>query len=53
MKINQNTFVNKIVKIHYFLKKASKIIFVAKLKFCNKFFDTISTNNFFLKIKYK
>ena len=38
MKMNLNTFVNKIVKIHYFLKKASKIIFVAKLKFCNNFF---------------
>ena len=38
MKMNQNTFVNKIVKIHHFLKKSSKIIFVAKLKFFNKFF---------------
>ena len=49
MKINQNTFVNKIVENSLFSikKKASKIIFVAKLKFCNKFFDTISTNNFF------
>ena len=54
--MTQNTFVNKIVKIHYFLKKkkASKIIFVAQLKFCNNFFYTISTNKFFLKkIKYK
>ena len=52
--MNQNTFVNKIVKFHYFLKKASKIIFVAKLKFRNNFFYTISTNNFFFwKIKYK
>ena len=32
--MNQNTFVNKIVKIHYFLKKASKIIFVVKLRVC-------------------
>ena len=39
MKMNLNTFVNKIVKIHYFLVKASKkIIFVLKLKFCNELF---------------
>ena len=50
MKMNQNTFVTKIVKIHYFPKKASKIIFVAKLKFCNNFFYTISTNKFFRKL---
>ena len=36
--MNQNTFVNKIVKIHYSLKKESKVIFVVKLKFFNNFF---------------
>ena len=36
--MNQNTFVNKIIKIHSFLVKANKNNFVTKLKFRNKFF---------------
>ena len=36
--MNQNTSVNKIVKIHLFSVKANKNNFVAKLKFCNTFF---------------
>ena len=32
MKMNLNTFVNKIVKIHYFLVKASKNNFCAKFE---------------------
>ena len=38
MKMNQNTFVNKIVKIHSFLVKENKNNLLAKLKFCNKLF---------------
>ena len=38
MKMNLNTFVNKIVKIHYLVKASKKIIFVPKLKFYNEFF---------------
>ena len=32
MKMNINTFVNKIVKIHYFLVKASKNNFFAQIE---------------------
>ena len=32
MKMNQNTFINKIVKIHYFIVKASKNNFWAQIE---------------------
>ena len=48
MKINQNKFVNKILKIHSFLVKASKNKFLLlNWNFVINSFDRISVNNFF------
>ena len=48
MKMNQNTFVNKVVKNHYFLVKASKNNFCTQIKILLiNSFNTISVNNFF------
>ena len=51
MKIKWNTFVNIIVKIHYFLVKASKNNFCAQIEiFIINSFDIISVNNFLKKL---
>ena len=48
--MNQNTFVNKIIKIHYFLVKVSKNNFCAQIEiFVINSFDIINVNNLFFK----